>query len=77
MFTQRSWRAHHIPKGHTERPWVERVWNKALPLLGSEDRVSRVLWVHSLLVNLKHQSEKRREKQGHSSGRLSRLSRAF
>ena len=45
-----------------------------------EGKVCRVLWVHSLLANLKHKNGNYgtgREKQGQPSGQLGRLLRAF
>ena len=41
-------------QGHTARSQVEREHGLALPLVGSNGGMSRVLWVYFLLANLKH-----------------------
>lgn len=72
-----------VPKGHLARSQVDKklaLVPRALPSLISEGGMSRVLWVHISLANLKQRAGLRvvgREKWGHSSGPLPRPHRAF
>lgn len=61
--THRLRRVHGTPEGYTAcccgeqgKGGGKQAWTWDLPLLGSKTGVSRILWVHSLLANLKHNS---------------------
>ena len=72
-----------VPKGHLARSQVDKklvLVPRALPSLISEGGMSRVLWVHISLGNLKQRAGMRvvgREKWGHSHGQVSRSLKAL
>ena len=80
--THRSWRTHSTPgatyRGRGGGREGVRTWGSAF--IRVPGGVREVLWVHSLLVNLKHKSGNRgtgREKRDFLSGHLPRSPRAF
>lgn len=56
FITHKSWRVHSVPTHPAARSQIECADPGALPCLGSEVGVSRVLQVLSLLANLSNKS---------------------